>query len=69
MRYFNSSCRIVLPKCTEQARADLRDYLVERDLRLSGFYGPATDRAAYDRAWSTYEGRGQIFVTEVREAK
>lgn len=66
VRYFNSSYRIVLPVASVEARAALRDYLVEHDLSLSGSYQSATDRAAYDRAWSMYEGRGQIFVCDAR---
>jgi len=66
VRYFNDTYRIVLPKWSDDAKAEVRDYLVAGGFILAGSYVAPTDRAAYDRAWSvaTFDDgtRGQIFV-------
>ena len=66
VRYFNWSYRIVLPVWTQQASDALRDFAVLNNLRLAGFATSPTDRAAYERAWSKHDGRGQIFFYDVR---
>jgi hypothetical protein len=62
VRFFSETYRIVLPAIDDTAKAGLRDYLVEKGFILAGSFVAATDRAAYDRAWATHDGRGQIFV-------
>lgn len=65
VRFFNWSFRIVLPACTDDAIAAVRDYMVEADLRLAGGTH-ATNPDAYRRAWSCHAGRGQIFAYDIR---
>lgn len=66
VRYLNDTYRIVLPTFTEEAKAEVRDYLVAGSFYLAGSYVAPTNRAAYDRAWSVaiFEDgtRGQLFV-------
>ncbi len=62
VRFFATSYRIVLPTMSEDAKLEIRDYLALNDFVLSGSCEAPTNREAYDRAWSVYQGRGQIFV-------
>jgi hypothetical protein len=61
----NWSWRIVLPTYTAEADAALRDYAVLEGLKLVGGRS-ATDPAAWRRAWSLFQGRGQIFLYDIR---
>lgn len=65
VKFLNASYRIVLPVHTAEAVAKVRDFLVLAGLRLTGGTS-ATDPQAYRFAWSVSEGRGQIFVYDVR---
>lgn len=62
VRFFATSYRIALPVLSESAKAAVRDHLVLNDFVLSGSCEAATNREAYERAWTPYQGRGQIFV-------
>jgi hypothetical protein len=65
VRRLTSSYRIVLPAHTADAVAKVRDFLVLSGLRLAGG-SSAADPQAFRFAWSVFEGRGQIFVYDIR---
>lgn len=59
------SYRIVLPAHTSEAVAEVRNFLVLSGLKLVGGASP-TNGIDYARAWSVFQGRGQLFVYDVR---
>lgn len=65
VRFFNWSYRIVLPVASDDALAKLRDYLVEIDFRnVCG--EQFTDPAVWSRVVDRYDGRGQMFVYNMK---